>query len=113
MAVVEVLRKPPGRVKHGEKTFEPSHEIENVDISYADTLSRSGESDANLDTNRESKIIDAVILIPHGSNLTAQDRIQLPDDTAVYRILGKPLPRRNGRTGTVFKTRVELQVSEG
>lgn len=112
MSTIEVLRKPPGRVKHGEKTFEPSHEIENVDISYADTSTRNSDTDV-MDTIRDAKIVDVNLLIPYGADLTAQDRIQLPDDTAIYRIIGKPIRRRNSLTGTVFKTRVELQLSEG
>lgn len=114
MPQIEVHKMPTGRVKHNEKTWDFDRFIDDVDICYIGSESKTVKAtDVSTDAVRNALAVDVNIYIPHGEPLTAQERVVLPDDPALYRVVGKPLIRRNDRTSTVFKTKVQLVTSEG
>ncbi|QIG58686.1 hypothetical protein SEA_DATBOI_21 [Gordonia phage DatBoi] len=109
MAVVNVLRAPAGRVKHGEKHrgLDFSHQLFDVIVTLYDTddLKEAGGF------ARAGKRIDGEMSINPGDDLSASDRVEI--DGLIYRIEGRVMRMRNDLTGTEFRPRVHLVYMEG
>ncbi|AMS02579.1 head closure Hc1 [Gordonia phage Yvonnetastic] len=99
------------RQKHGNagksrRSLEPSHEVPCI-ISYTDT-----DSFDDPEYQRDGRTVDAKAWYDAPEDVMASDLIELPDGL-LYRIIGKPLPRKSGLTGRVMRTLVELTRTEG
>lgn len=100
---IKVLRKPAGRVKHGEAEHTFSHDIPGVSIAWGTASAPS--TVAGNDIQKRIDILERIeIILPMGADLMASDWVEL-EDGDVYKLVGKPQawkPRySNMRTGKI------------
>lgn len=99
------------RVKHGGRSkgageFAPSHTLPAI-VSLKDS-----DSDNGSDVLRNDRVVNAKIWVSRGADITHEDLIELPDGL-LYRIVGKPLGRKSGLTGSTARTKIDLIRYEG
>lgn len=99
------------RVKHGGRSkgaagFEPSHTLPAI-ISFQDS-----DSDSGSDVPRNGRVVNAKVWVARGADVTHEDLVELSDGL-LYRIVGKPLGRKSGLTGSTARTRIDLIRYEG